>query len=359
MRRSVLKTGGDADEEVRTRTSVVFAALAYLACMLVGGVVVAHAAVQVGKAWLAHIAPMAEREPRVAAKATLRAGVSDAALGQPTPDGRERHVSLTVERIKGDPDFWAGLRKAGRSSLRDKQPMHPAVSRRERVATYGTFSYRPMARHRDDTDDEEARPIATYRTLCVRLCDGYYFPISFSAPPERFSADAAQCQSRCGSEARLFVYRNPGSAVEEMEDLQGRPYAQLPNAFLYRSQYVANCKCRPDPWDAQAREQHQLYALARAAKGGDVKAQAALSALSKERREIALQAVAPPKAAPRPQPFVSVLERQPFPDRVRDVRTYGEGERRMGLGRGGDVPPSAQPSNGGLPSWARGVFSAN
>ena len=32
-------------------------------------------------------------------------------------------------------------------------------------------------------------PFATYRTLCVRLCDGYYFPVSFSTLPNHFQRD--------------------------------------------------------------------------------------------------------------------------------------------------------------------------
>jgi hypothetical protein len=49
----------------------------------------------------------------------------------------------------------------------------------------------------------------TYRTLCVRLCDGFYFPISYSTLRERFVADAKQCEQRCPSRSRLFVHPQP------------------------------------------------------------------------------------------------------------------------------------------------------
>src|SRR4029077_15323662 len=32
-------------------------------------------------------------------------------------------------------------------------------------------------------------PAGTYRTVCVRTCDGYYFPISYSTVPSRFADD--------------------------------------------------------------------------------------------------------------------------------------------------------------------------
>ena len=52
-------------------------------------------------------------------------------------------------------------------------------------------------------------PFATYRTLCVRLCDGYYFPVSFSTLPNHFQRDAELCQSRCAAPAELLLPPKP------------------------------------------------------------------------------------------------------------------------------------------------------
>jgi hypothetical protein len=100
-----------------------------------------------------------------------------------------------------------------------------------------------------------------FRTLCVRLCDGFYFPISYSTGSERFDGDASQCERQCPDRARLFVYRNPGEEIEDMRDLKGLPYRSLPTAFLYRSKYVADCTCRGNPWEEAERERHRAYAL--------------------------------------------------------------------------------------------------
>ena len=84
----------------------------------------------------------------------------------------------------------------------------------------------------------------TYRTLCVRQCDGYYFPISFSTVPSRFATDEQTCQSMCpGSDVALYVYRNPGEEVNQMVSLAGEPYTALPTAFRYRQEYDAACIC--------------------------------------------------------------------------------------------------------------------
>jgi hypothetical protein len=99
-----------------------------------------------------------------------------------------------------------------------------------------------------------------YRTLCVRPCDGYYFPITYAASRERFAADANQCERQCPGRSRLFVYRNPGEEIEDMRGLDGLPYRSLPTAFMYRTKYVADCTCRGNPWDEAAQARHRAYA---------------------------------------------------------------------------------------------------
>ncbi len=88
-------------------------------------------------------------------------------------------------------------------------------------------------------------PFATYRTVCVRLCDGYYFPISFSTLPNHFDRDAEACQSKCAAPAQLYYYQNPGGAVDQMIAYSSREqYTKLKTAFLYRKEYVNGCSCK-------------------------------------------------------------------------------------------------------------------
>ena len=67
----------------------------------------------------------------------------------------------------------------------------------------------------------------TVRTVCVRLCDGYYFPISFSTTRGRLGKDEQACRSRCSGDARLFYYRTSGGSPETMVDRRGNAYADL------------------------------------------------------------------------------------------------------------------------------------
>jgi hypothetical protein len=99
----------------------------------------------------------------------------------------------------------------------------------------------------------------TYRTLCVRLCDGFYFPMSFATTRGKLEDDAGRCERQCPSNGRLFTHRNPGQSVDDMVDLSGNPYTKLPTAFRFRAEFVTDCTCRGNPWDAESVARHQSY----------------------------------------------------------------------------------------------------
>ena len=81
-------------------------------------------------------------------------------------------------------------------------------------------------------------PFATYRTLCVRMCDGYYFPVSFSTLPNHFQRDSDMCQQQCAAPAELFYHQNPGGAVEQMVSVGVAPYAVLFEKFGFTADAV-------------------------------------------------------------------------------------------------------------------------
>lgn len=99
-------------------------------------------------------------------------------------------------------------------------------------------------------------PFATYRTLCVRLCDGYYFPVSFSTLPNHFGRDADVCQKRCAAPAELFYHQNPGGGVEGMVSTSSQqPYSALKTAFRYRKEFVQGCSCKSNEYAASMVEE--------------------------------------------------------------------------------------------------------
>ena len=85
----------------------------------------------------------------------------------------------------------------------------------------------------------------TFRTVCVRICDGAYFPVSFATYQARFQDDEKPCKALCpASEATLFTYRNPGEDINQAVSVSGQPYLQLPNAFKFRTEFNPSCACK-------------------------------------------------------------------------------------------------------------------
>ena len=143
----------------------------------------------------------------------------------------------------------------------------PAPTTFERLSTEEIAEIKKTAEEREERIvSDDASPWhdgekQTYKTMCVRLCDGAYFPISFATTRNNFAKDEAQCADRCGSPARLFVFPNPGGNPEMMRDRSGHSYVALPTAFQFRQGTVTGCSCKSQPWEMASKARHRLYAL--------------------------------------------------------------------------------------------------
>jgi len=87
-------------------------------------------------------------------------------------------------------------------------------------------------------------PSGTYRTVCVRMCDGYYFPISYATTPDHFGEDAQTCQQTCPAAEVVLMSTPTGADINQATASNGAPYTALPNAFKYRTALVPACGCR-------------------------------------------------------------------------------------------------------------------
>lgn len=114
------------------------------------------------------------------------------------------------------------------------------------------------------TSEEEFSPriSGNIRTVCVRMCDGYYFPISNSTNGRNLNADNSRCKATCGNDARLFYGESHDEPdVASMIDLSGRRYDSINTAFAYRKALRPGCACRPPPWSSSEQLRHFKYAL--------------------------------------------------------------------------------------------------
>ncbi|MBI1619575.1 DUF2865 domain-containing protein [Aquamicrobium sp. cd-1] len=91
-------------------------------------------------------------------------------------------------------------------------------------------------------------PKGNLRTMCVRTCDGYFFPISWSVSARAFDRDTFLCANMCpGVEVELYYHRVPHEESDRMVSAAtGLPYTQMPFAFRYKRPQLetrAECSC--------------------------------------------------------------------------------------------------------------------
>ncbi len=75
------------------------------------------------------------------------------------------------------------------------------------------------------------------RTVCVRTCDGGFFPISSAATPLDFRRDQRACSMMC-PQAETELFYQPLQSLDSsnmISTLTGRPYTALANAYAYQS----------------------------------------------------------------------------------------------------------------------------
>ncbi len=76
----------------------------------------------------------------------------------------------------------------------------------------------------------------SFRTMCVRTCDGYFFPMSAASTVGDFDRDQENCETAC-PETDMRVYYGPRETDDPAHMLStrdGLPYADLPTAFRHR-----------------------------------------------------------------------------------------------------------------------------
>lgn len=140
-------------------------------------------------------------------------------VAKPMPRAPRRYASLPDTRPA------AGQRFVQRTPRLDARPVRPG--RRERAVAPASFA-------------------TGTRTVCVRRCDGYVFPLGRLQARADLAVHAAACAAACPSaQTDLFTLAPGRFEMEQSADLDGRPYLRTASANLYRRTRVENCACQP------------------------------------------------------------------------------------------------------------------
>ena len=131
----------------------------------------------------------------------------------------------------------------------DRNAADPAPSIEEQAMRTDTFI--PLGGG-EEVDPRYGLPraemLSPVSTMCVRTCDGGFFPISSNATSVDFGRDAQTCAKMCpGIETELF-YRDVTSteASNMISVATGTPYSAMKNAFAYKNRTPgekSSCAC--------------------------------------------------------------------------------------------------------------------
>ena len=102
----------------------------------------------------------------------------------------------------------------------------------------------PDMRQDNQVDDDGPHARGGSQAVCVRTCDGGFFPLGVSARRGDESLND-RCAALCpGTEAAVFT-RSPDADIKTAVGLDGKPYMDLPNALKYSKTVTPECSCRP------------------------------------------------------------------------------------------------------------------
>jgi Protein of unknown function (DUF2865) len=81
-------------------------------------------------------------------------------------------------------------------------------------------------------------------SVCVRLCDGYYFPVGPLSRADQLPNHEAACSRLCPDAAtQLYVQPTGSDRIEDAVSRDGARYSALPAAFRNRTALSKTCAC--------------------------------------------------------------------------------------------------------------------
>lgn len=153
--------------------------------------------------------------------------------------GQIRQLKRELQRVESQ---RARAGRSPRNSRRQQTELIVALGRNRCGPQYE----RAAARYRrgEVLDGFEQPQSSSYRTVCVRTCDGYFFPVSTGTSSRNFGRDEAVCRGKYpGSDVKLFYHpRGADNAMDLARSVDGQSYASMPYAYRYREVYDPSCK---------------------------------------------------------------------------------------------------------------------
>lgn len=169
----------------------------------------------------------------------LRSSIAGLEQGGQQEAGQRRALILALAQGNCGQQYTNAVRQGGQRQPQQQRPRNFLEAIFGSPVESGSEDVAPDV---DITAVEPSR--ASYsRTVCVRTCDGYFFPLSRGSNPSRFMAEDQLCKRLCpAADTQLFTFA--GDDIRSAVGMNGESYMSLPNALRYRKEVVQDCSCR-------------------------------------------------------------------------------------------------------------------
>ncbi len=108
-----------------------------------------------------------------------------------------------------------------------------------------TMPIDPDAPPQDDGSSDGGTRPHRVRALCVRDCDGGFFPITDDASSGSLEQYDHLCKALCPNAKASLYTAAPSAGIETAVAADGTPYTSLPAAFKFQKSFDATCSCKP------------------------------------------------------------------------------------------------------------------
>lgn len=159
--------------------------------------------------------------------------------------------SSSVAPSRGDPDERPHRRRRHRWATPDGDDTTPLRPKRHRWSSRendGGDQPRRRIRHQYGSGLPAASGTAGVPgygsdLVCVRSCDGSFFPVGQALSPNLDAQDSL-CKALCpDAETELYLLPPGADGIATAVSRQGRPYSKMPHALLYARKRIEACTC--------------------------------------------------------------------------------------------------------------------
>ena len=170
--------------------------------------------------------------------------------GPPQCDGLEAQIQRMENNLgllQSQADNSRSLDAGQRTDLQNRYAVYCSANS---GTDQGGWNDDPLRQGWDDFDSnapepDSAAPGRGGKAICVRTCDGGFFPLGNAGSDEGLAGLQNLCSALCpNTEAKLYTTPDTDN-LESATSVDGAAYSALPTAFKFQKTFDATCTCKP------------------------------------------------------------------------------------------------------------------